>query len=153
MAEIKITGWKAVIILFGVAIFIAFRIISIGDMTDNEVLMRKVKMELMSEYFPYEINKAEKALEKGKTDDAFDRVGKLATTEIDVQDLKGSYPVYVFSTGKRDVVIKVRFTITDEQSVVKDGINFYLCEHHPFGNTWYIKHSVSQYRYYMNFIL
>ena len=73
--------------------------------------------------------------------------------DLDIKEVKISYPVYKFSTGKRDVILKVRFTLRDSKGVIKDGENYYVCEHHPLGNTWYIKHSAGKYRYFMNFFL
>jgi len=83
----------------------------------------------------------------------FDKVGELGTTKIDIQELKVAYPVYIFSTGKREGVVQVRFTLSDCEGVIKDGINFYTYEHHPLGGAWYLKRKASKYEYMMKFVL
>lgn len=153
MAEIKITGWPAALIAAGLIAFMGVRISTMGDMRGNAVLMEKVRLELMSDYMPYEVEKLGKVVAEGDEEAISRQAGVLTTAEFDIKEINASYPVYVFASGRRDVVIRVRFTLKDSGGIVKDGVNFYLCEHHPLGNTWYIKHPTTQYRYYSNFFL
>ena len=153
MAEIRIGGFAALIALAAAAAFMAFRVNSAGDMRDNQELMRKVRMELMTEYVPHQVDKLAKAIESGAEAAITRQAESLTTAELDIQELKAAYPFYKFSTSHMDVVIKVRFRLSNSEGVVKDGINYYLCEHHPVGNTWYIKRHTSEYFYYSNFFI
>lgn len=153
MAEVKITGWPALLAAAGLAVFMALRIAAMGDMRGNTALMEKVRMELMSDYMPYEVKKLGDVIKEGSEEAIARQAGALTTAELDISELKASYPVYVFSSGNRTVVIKVRFALKNSGGIVKDGVNYYLCEHHPLGNTWYIKHHSTRYRYLSNFVL
>lgn len=154
MAEIKVSGWKAVIVIIVLVVGLGIRISSIGkDLRGDEDLMLKVRQQLMSEYMPAELKKVEGMMEAGATEAGYDRVGQLGSTEIDIKSVKASYPFYAFPAGKREGVLRVRFTMSDDDGIIKDGLNFYRFEYHPIGKTWYIKYSCSEYNYYMEFVL
>lgn len=153
MAEIKLSGWKAAAALLVVGIFMSARAVSMGDMLGNEDLMGKVRSQLMSEYMPLETEKVKQMFSEGQELAAMERTGVLATTELEIKELKVSYPVYVFSTGQREGVVKVRFTLSDKEGVVKDGINYYRFEHNPLGSTWYIKRPTGEFDYYAKFLI
>ena len=156
MADIKfkLTGGQAAIGIVLLLGFFGYRISTIGnDMRTDEDLMMKVEQEIMSEYLPSEMKKVQDAIKKVGEEAMFDRVGELGTTEIEIQELKISYPFYVFSVGKREGVVKVRFVMSDKTGVIKDGINFYRFEYHPIGGTWYLPRKSSKYDYMMKFVL
>lgn len=156
MADIKfkLTGGQAAIALAVMTLFIGIRISTIGDdMRTDEDLMFKVRQQIMSEYMPAEMKKVQDAIKKVGKEAMFDRVGELGTTEIEIQELKVSYPFYVFTVGKREGVVKVKFVLSDDNGVIKDGINFYRFEHHPIGGTWYLPRKSSKLDYHMKFVL
>ena len=48
----------------------------------------------------------------------------------------------------------MQFTLGASGKTVQNEVNCYLfCDHDLLGNTWYIKHPSTEYRYYANFIL
>ena len=156
MADIKfkLTGGQAAIGIVLLLAFFGYRISTIGnDMRTDEDLMMKVEQEIMSEYLPNELEKVKKAIEKVGEEAMFDRVGELGTTKIDIQELKISYPFYVFSIGSKEGVVKVKFVLSDDNGVIKDGINFYRFEYHPIGGIWYLPRKSSKYDYMMKFVL
>lgn len=153
MAEIKLTGWKAAAALLLVGGFLSVRAISMGDMKDNESLAFKVRMQLLSEYLPYETQKINDLVAAGNEAAAIDLAAKVSKMELDIAEIKVSYPVHMLSTGGREGVVRVRFTLSDGSGVVKDGVNFYRVEHNPLGNTWYITRPTGEFDYYAKFLL
>ena len=91
------------------------------------------------------------AEEKG-IEEAADSIAKVATTELDITEIKASYPVFNFSGDDRNVVVKVSFTLSDSQGIVRSGTNYYEYEHHPLVNTWHREYDSSKFSYYMNFL-
>lgn len=153
MAELKFSGWKAAAALLVFGGLVAVRAFSMGDMKDNDDLTRKVSARLMSEYMPQETERMNGLMASGMEEAAMDMAAKLSGTELEIKELKVSYPVYLFSTGKREGVVKVRFILSDGDGTIKDGINYYRFEHNPLGGTWYIVRPTGEFDYYAKFLL
>jgi hypothetical protein len=83
--------------------------------------------------------------------DKLGRVAKSVTsTKLNVDSVQASYPLFDFSTRK-DVVVKVRYSLNDASGTREKGTNYYLFKHGSLGNVWQYKYDASEVSYYLNF--
>ena len=145
-------GWKALVVLLIFVIIIVLRIVTIDDMRNNSRLVEELKLQLMSDYYPGEIEKMKELLESGNNDELSKSVDSVTTAEINFKSIKASYKIFDFSTKARNVAIKVDYSIDDANGSIKKGEKYYRFENKPLINGWrYIGESDVIY-YYLNFI-
>lgn len=148
----NITGWKVWIIIPVIIIILILRIASIDDMKSNARLVEELKLHLMSEYYPDQIEKMKALLESGKDEELSESVDSVTTAKINFKSIKGSDKIFHFSTKAREVVIKVNYSIDDADGAIKIDEKYYRFEHKPLINGWRYIGTSSAIFYYLNFI-
>ena len=145
-------GWKALAVLLLVAVIIVVRIVTIDDMRDNSRLVEEIKMHLLSEYYPGEIEKMKALLESGKNEELSESVDSVTTAKINFKSIKASYKIFDFSTKIKGAVIKVNYSIDDATGTIEKGEKYYRFEYKPLINGWRYIGTSSVVFYYLNFI-
>jgi hypothetical protein len=150
--NLKVSGWYALVGIAVVAVLLGGRIATMDDMSGNKNLMDKVEFELMTEYFPDDVDEMKSLLASGDMEQLGKKVKSTASTKINVRSVKASYSIFDFSTHDRDVVVKVDYALTDAYGTRREGTKYYLFEYKPLINGWRCIGDSFKWRYYSNFI-
>ena len=149
--NIKLTGWKAavaIVILIGI---FGIRLMTFSDKRDDEALMKKIELQLMTDYFPDDVETLKAALETGDTDEIEEVAQSITSTTLNIESVQASYPLFKFSNPKK-VVVKVTYSLDDDSGTRDKGTNYYLFKHGSLGNHWSYKRETTVVSYYLNFI-
>lgn len=149
-SKIKLTGWQAIAV---VVVFIGafgIRLMTLSDKKDDDALVRQIEMRLMTDYLPNDVEKLKAVYETGDVDDVDRVVESIASTKLNVESAKASFPLFKFSTPK-DVVVKVCYSVNDASGTREKGMKYYLFRHGALGNTWQYKYESGPVSYYLNF--
>jgi len=150
MAEynFEFSGWRAIAALVAVTAIFGARLVSFSDKTDDQVLMKNLEMQLMSEYYPTEVERMKAAVKAG--DD--ETVQSVLDAKVSIDSVEASSPPLNFSTPKK-VVVKVVYSLNDSVGTVKQETVYYLYNHGLLlGNTWSYQYKTNKMHYYMNFL-
>lgn len=149
--EIKLTGWKAIVVLVAFAGLVGYRFVSQKDMTGDAELMSKIEMELKTLYVPDQVEQMKAAQASGDMKKLEELARKTTTTKLTVLSVKASQPMFDFSSP-RDVVLRVNYTLEDASTAAVEHTNYYLFEHSYVTGTWRLRHRSSVVGYYLNFL-
>jgi hypothetical protein len=137
-------GRRIVSLFLCVVLVIGFSIFRLTfDRKGNQALLNEVQMTLMTEYFPNEITNIKK-----KGSDSI----SAGSIDLNIKEINVSYPFYSRSNRYKTGVLKVNFTLTDSNKIIKDGISFYRFSHSPISDDWDIRDKTSKYNYFMKII-
>ena len=102
MAEysFKLTGWKAVVAIGALVLFIVFRIVSMSDKRTDEKLMNEIKLLIKTERLPSDVAKMKEMYETGNMEELSGLAESIVATKIDIKSVKASFPIFNFSTKK-----------------------------------------------------
>ena len=150
--NIKLSGWKAIIVVIVLIAILGIRISSISNKKADKNLMYKLKSVLLSDYLPDDAARMKKIYETGDEEELSAMAKSITTTKMDIESVKASYSILDFSTKEKDVVIKVVYSLSDANGIRKKGVRYYLFAHNPIGNTWRSKYDVGVIRYFLNFL-
>lgn len=148
----ELSGWKAVVILIVLIAAVGIRIVSMGDKKGDANLMEKIRFQLMTEYFPSDVDKLKAAVESGDNDRITAVSQSVLSTRLDIKSVKVSYSIFNFSSKKKNVVVKVDYSVDDQFGTRKKGTQYYLFEHSPMFNRWEYRSKSLAFRYWSNFI-
>ena len=154
MAEynFKLTGWKAVIAIVVLVLIIVFRIVSMSDKRTDEKLMNEINLLLQSEYLPSDVAKMKEMYETGNMEELSEFAKSMVATKIDIKSVKASFPMFNFSTKRKDVVVKVVYTIRDADRIRESNERYDLFTYYPLVKNWRHKYKTSAVSYYLNFL-
>ena len=145
MAEGKIQGGQFIVPVIFIAGFIALSMWMVSmDRSSNADLMDKVQMAVVTEYFPNVIDNNVK--KKG-----YESVS-VGSVVLIIKGINVSYPIYVRSNRYKTGVLKVAFTLTDSDKIVKDGVSFYRFSHSPIGDSWEIRGRSTKSNYFFSLV-
>lgn len=148
--SMKLSGWH-VIIAAGVLIAVAAgRFMTLSDKTDDKNLMKSLETQLVSDYFPDDVERLKAAWESGDKDAVTEVANSVTTTKVKIESVQASYPLLSLSTSK-DVVVKVTYSLLDESGPRGRKTNYYLYSHGAVGNTWSYRYETSSARFYLSF--
>jgi hypothetical protein len=143
-------GWQAIAVIVVFLGILGVRLMAFSDKKDNKALMREIELQLLCDYLPNDADRLKAAYETGDMD-KLGRVAKSVTsTKLNVDSVQASYPVFDFS-ARKDVVVKVRYSLNDASGTREKGTNYYLFKHGSLGNVWQYKYDTSEVSYYLNF--
>ena len=149
--KVKFSGWQAIVVLIVFIGIFGIRLMSFNDERDDEDLMRKIELQLLTEYFPDDVAKLKAAYESGDMDEVEEVANSITSTTLNVESVKASYPLFDLSTPK-DVVIKVTYSLDDDSGTREKATHYYLFKHGYLGNIWTYKRETGVVSYYLNFI-
>lgn len=152
MMNIEFSGWKAIVAIVILIAIVGFRIVSINNKENDTNLMEKVRFELMTDYFPGDVERLKTLVEAGDEEAISKAAQSISTTKININAISASYSVFNFSTKKKDVVVKVAYSIDDSIGTRKKGTKYYLFKHSPMFNRWEYRNNSYALRYYLNYI-
>ena len=150
--SINLTGWKVLVIIPVFILIIIIRIATINNMESNSKLLEKVNFELMTEFYPDEVDKMKSLYESGDVEEFSRSVKSVTTAKININTIKASYKIFNFSSKTKEVVVKVDYSIDDEYGTQRKGENYYRFEYKPMINGWHCLGKSSSVFYYLNFI-
>ena len=150
--KINLSGWKALAIIPAIVLIFGIRIATMDNKKNDANLMEKVEFQLMTEYFPDDVNRMKSLFESGNMDELAKAAKSTTTTKINIKSIKASYSIFDFSTKEKDVVVKVIYSIDDAYGTRKQGTKYYLFKHRPMINGWHYWSERSSLSYYLNFI-
>ena len=148
--QMKLKGWQVVV---GVIILVAVmgvRLASVGDQVNDAELNEKLKLEIMTDYFPDDVAKLRVAVESGDRDLIDQVAGSITSSEMTITSVQTSYPLFSFTSSQK-VVVKVAYSLDDENGNRKKAINYYYFNHGSIGNTWSYQYRANVVSYYLNF--
>ena len=153
MSEYKmnLAGWKAIAVVVVLIAVFGIRLVTFNDKKDDTALMRKIELQLLTEYLPDDAAKLKAVYEAGDMDEVEKVAKSITSTELDVESVQASYPLFNFKTPK-DVVVKVKYSLNDATGTREKGTNYYLFKHRSFGNSWEYKYESNVVSYYLNFL-
>ena len=152
MSEYKfqLTGWQAIVALMVLIGIFGIRLMTFNDLTDDQTLMEKIELRLVSDYFPDDVEKLKVAYESGDTDEFDELVQSVTSTTLNIESVQASYPLFKFSSTKK-VVVKVTYSLDDDSGTRERGTNYYLFKRGSLGNIWSYKREATVVSYYLNF--
>jgi hypothetical protein len=153
MSEYKFqfSGWQAIVALLVLIGIFGLRLITFSDLSNDETLVKKIELRLMSDYFPDDVENLKAAYESGDTDEFDELVQSVTSTTLNIESLQASYPLFTFS-GPKKVVVKVTYSLDDDSGTRETGTNYYLFKHGSLGNSWSYKREATVVSYYLNFV-
>ena len=150
--KIKLSGWKALAIIPLFAAIFVFRIAAMNNKKNNKNLMKEIEFQMMTEYFPDDVNRM-KSLYESDNNEKFNEVVKsVISTKLTIKSVKASYPIFDFFHKYKDVIVKVNYSLDDAYGTREQGTKYYSFEHSPMINRWRYKSKRSKLSYYLNFI-
>ena len=149
--KIKLTGWKAIAVVVVLIGIFGIRLMTFNDKRDDESLMKKIELQLMTDYFPDDVEELKAAYESGDMDEVAEVAESITSTTLNIESVQASYPLFDFSTPKK-VVVKVKYSLDDASGTREQGTNYYLFKHSSLGNIWEYKYDTSVVSYYLNFL-
>ncbi len=149
--NIKLTGWKAVAVIVVLIGILGVRLMTFSDLRDDETLMKKLELQLLTDYFPDDVETLKAAFETGNTDEIEEVANSITSTTLNVESVKASYPLFKFTSPKK-VVVKVTYSLDDDSGTRERATNYYLFKHGSLGNFWTYKRETTAVSYYLNFI-
>ena len=75
----------------------------------------------------------------------------VTTTQLSIDSVKVSYPLFDFSTPK-DVVVKVTYSLNDASGTYQTKTVYYLFKHGGLFNVWQYQYKTGAISYYLNFL-
>jgi hypothetical protein len=148
----KLSGWHALVAIAVIVLFLGARIATMDNMENNRKLMKEVELQLMTEYFPDDVNEMKSLFESGDMDKFSQKAKSAISTKINVKSVKASYSIFDFSTKDRTVVVKVAYSLDDAYGTRKEETKYYLFEHKPMINGWRCLGEAFKWSYYSHFI-
>lgn len=149
--KLQLTGWQAIVALMVLIGIFGIRLMTFSDLRDDETLMKKIELRLMTDYFPDDVENLKAAWESGDTDEFDERVHSVTSTTLNIESVQASYPLFKFSSPK-EVVVKVTYSLEDDSGTRERATNYYLFKHGSLGSLWTYKHETTVVSYYVNFI-
>lgn len=149
--DFNIKGWGAVVIAVVLVGVIGFRLMTFDDKTGDEELMREIEVQLVAEYLPDDAERLAAAYESGNEGELSAVADSITSSEMEVESVKTSYPMFSFS-NRKEVVVKVEYSLNDDMGTRKEGTVYYLFEHHSLGNSWSYQYESNAFSYYLNFL-
>lgn len=145
------TGWAAIAVAVIILAIVGLRLITFGDMKDDEGLMGALEMQLMTEYLPDDVESLEAAYEAGDIDETDRLVEMVTSTDLNIESVQVSSPMLdIASSG--ELVVKVRYSLDDDSGTREKGTKYYIFEQGPLGGAWEYQYETSAVSYYLNFI-
>ena len=148
---INFTGWKAVAVIVVLLGVFGLRLMTFNDKIDDKSLMREIELQLMSDYFPDDVEELKAAMDSGDKEELERVANSIASTKLNVESVQTSYPLFSLSARKK-VVVKVTYSLDDASGTRKKGTNYYLFRHGSIGNAWRYRHKTTVVSYYLNFV-
>lgn len=148
--NIKLTGWKAVAVIVVLIGILGIRLMTFSDIRDDETLMKKLELQLLTDYFPDDVENLKAAWESGDTDEFDELVQSVTSTTLNIESVQASYPLFKFTSTKK-VVVKVTYSLEDDSGTRERATNYYLFKHGSLGNSWSYKREATVVSYYLNF--
>lgn len=147
----QLTGWKAIVALVILIGIFGIRLMTFSDLSDDETLMKKIELRLMTDYFPDDVETLKAAYQSGDMQEVSEVAQSITTTTLNFESVKASYPLFKFSSPKK-VVVKVNYSLDDDSGTREKGTNYYLFKHGSVGNIWTFKREATVVSYYLNFV-
>jgi hypothetical protein len=122
-----------------------------NDKKDDSVLMRKIEFEIMTDYFPNDVENLKSVYEAGDMDAVARAVKSITSSKINIESVQTSYPLFDFTKDK-EVVVKVMYSLDDAYGKREKGTNYYRFDHGSLGNVWRYKYKTGALSYYLNFL-
>lgn len=143
-------GWKAVPAAVVLMAVVAVRLLTFGDAKNDENLLRTLEIQLISDYFPGDVDRLKSVCESGDAEQ-IERVAQAVTsTKVTVDAVYTSSPLLKFASSK-NVVVKVRYRLHDDAGLREARTRHYRFRHHSLGNSWSYRYETGAMSYYLNF--
>ncbi len=149
--KIKLTGWKAVVAIVIFIGILGIRFTTLSDEIDDKDLMNELELIIMTDYTPNDVDELTAAYESGNMDETTRLVDSIASTKLNIESVKASYPIFSFSTNK-EVVVKVTYSLNDDSGTRDKKTNYYRFKHGSLLNSWQYNFESNVVSYYLNFI-
>lgn len=149
--QVEFKGWQAIVLVVVLLGVIGARFMTLNDKTDDKTLMKALKVQLMTDYYPDMADKLKAAVNSGDTDEISNAAESVTTTRVAIDSAKASYPVFDFSSPK-DVVIKVTYSLNDASGTYQTKTIYYLFKHGGLLNAWQYQYQTNVIKYYLNFL-
>lgn len=137
----------AAVVILGL---LGVRLMTFNDKMNDSALMHKLEFQIMTDYFPDDVENLKSVYEAGDKDAISEAVKSITSTKINIQSVQTSYPLFKLTT-KRKVVVKVTYSLDNANGNRKKGINYYLFDHGSLGN-WSYRSRTFAFAYYLNFV-
>lgn len=149
--ELKLSGGKALLAGLAVLLLLLFRVVTLNQHIDDDELLRSIEIQLQSEHYPGHVEALKSALATEGVEAINTLVENLKSSGITIDSVKGSYPVFKF-TSPKDVVVKVRYTAVDDSGQVSAFVKYYLYTEGALGLRWQYHRETTVISYYLNFL-
>ncbi len=149
--QMKLNSWQIAIAVVILITIVVVRLVTFSNQQGDTELMEKVKFEIMTDYFPDDVDQLKIAMESGTAEEINQASRSLITSKITIQSLSTSYPLFSFTSNK-EVVVKVVFSIDDESGNRDRRTNYYLFKYGGLTDSWRYQHKVTAISYYLNFL-
>jgi len=149
--KIKLSGWQGIVAVIAVIALIIFRLSTFSDTSDNTDLIEELEFQLMTEYFPDDVENLKTLYESGYEEELEEAVESITTSELTILSVQTSSPLLSFKS-KQKVIVKVVYSLDDSFGNRKKGTAYYRFDHRALGNTWRYRYRSGAISYYLNFI-
>ena len=149
--QIKLGGWQAAVAIIVVIAVVIIRLATLNDRRNDEDLMRALELQLLTEYFPDDVESLKEAYESGDEDEIAAAAQSVTTTELTILSARTSAPLLSFSTNEK-VIIKVAYSLDDAFGNREKGTKYYCYRHGAIGNIWQYRYTSNPAGYYLNFM-
>lgn len=150
--NIKFSGWGAVAVIVILIVAVGIRMVMVNKNVTDPKLLERIRFELTTEYLPDDVERMKKLHASGEVEKLSEAVASLASTQVNIKSVKVSRSIFDFSVKKRDVVVKVDYTIFDENGIRNKGTKYYRFSHTPLSSRWEFRGNSSTVSYYLKFI-
>lgn len=144
------TGGPALAVAVVIVGLFGYRALTFRNLENSGNLVKEVRMLLQTEYLPGDVGNMEKLYGSGDTEGLEKAVESLKTTRVSIESITAGIPPFNFDSGRRRVVTKVVYTITDSGGLRQEGTRYYSFEHYPVGDRWRGGYEVAALSYYLS---
>lgn len=149
--QFKLSGGQAIIGLIVLVIIFGIRLASFDDQKGNTALMQDLEQHLIAEYFPDDVDRLKAAYESGDMEKTSAVAKSVTSTKLNIRSVKTSFPLFEFTSNKK-VIVKVTYSLDNDQGTRKRQTNYYRYQHGAIGNAWQYRGKSSALMYYLNFM-
>jgi len=146
----KLSGWNAMIGIGVLLAIFAVRLATFHDQKGDENLVRQINIELMSDFYPQQVENLKAALASDNKDYVSQETKDIISSRIEIQSVQTSYPLFNYSSP-RIVIIKVKFFIKNDSGSGDVKTNYYKFKYGVIGNNWQYIYRSNVISYYLNF--
>jgi hypothetical protein len=144
-------GWQGATALVIALSIAGFRIMTMGDSMGDTALIQQLELQLMTEYFPNDVNELRSIYASGDKEAIAKAVKSITSSKFAIKSVHTSFPLFKYSTNQR-VFVKVTYALDDASGHRTQDTKYFRFRYGGLlGSRWTYLYEAGPISYYLNF--